>query len=268
MLAVLASLGLSLGAAGAAFQGGTLDLSWTSDDALSLRVEVDADLAVAAGASPTWVVTVDARRFADGIYSWQIHVSPTHQSIVVVPNDFLTVRRFGLDQLGVEVVTLEPGRRLELRIPRSGPLSELVAPGDALEVHALWVRQAPLVAVIVPAPASAGAGGAAEAGTPGMAPGETVYVQGTAIRGAFPLVDAGTGKPIEGAFARIALLRKGAGSADGLAAYQYQEPDAETGVLAYEIPTADLEPGAYELVVWVSPPGQAVRQSLEILASP
>jgi hypothetical protein len=101
-----------------------------------------------------------------------------------------------------------------------------------------------------------------------VVPGETTYVQGSAIRGAFPLVDADTGEPIEGAFARIALLRQDAGSADRLVAYQYQEPDADTGILTYEISTADLAPGTYELVVWVSPPGEAMRKSLEILALP
>jgi hypothetical protein len=62
--------------------------------------------------------------------------------------------------LRVEVVASDPGRSLSLRTPRFGPIPELVAPGDAIEVHALWLQQQPIVTASLTDDEPEGAGGA------------------------------------------------------------------------------------------------------------
>jgi hypothetical protein len=62
--------------------------------------------------------------------------SSTYASIVVIPNDYLATQRFTLEQLRVEVVASDPGRSLSLRIPQSGPIPELAAPG----VQSKWMH--------------------------------------------------------------------------------------------------------------------------------
>jgi hypothetical protein len=253
------------------FPGGTLDVTWSDDASLCVEIVLDAPPPQTEGTSLAWVLTVGALRFPDGVYSWQLHISPTYQSAIVIPNDFLLTRRFTLQQLGIVISAWEPGRVLAVRIPRSGVIPELVAPGDSLDVHALWIQEPPLVSVLVPASIVASGAGAAEdfAEPASYVPPETVYARGATISYAFPLVEENTGAPVEGGCARIALVQVKPGLADSLIAYLYAEPEPQTGLLSYTINTADLAPGQYELIVWVSPPGVTVRQTVEIVpASP
>ncbi len=267
LAAVIALVSCTAWAETAAFPGGTLDLTWLDETALSIRVVLD-ETALQTGSAPlTWVLTVSALRFEDSIHSWQLHISPTYASLVVVPNDFLGTQRFTLEQLHVEV-SESAGRVLSLLVPRSGPIPELVVPGDTIQVHALWIQQEPLVTAEVPEPATAGAGGGdadAASGSVSYVPPQTVYAQGVPIRHAFPLVNSETGAPADRGSARIALVRASKGLADELICYLYQEPDPVTGLVSYEFDTLGLVPGEYDLIVWVNPPGVTVRQRIEII---
>lgn len=250
--ALVAALGAAACAA-TQFPAGSLDVTWSDDGRLS--VEVALDVRPPSGASLMWVVTVNALRFAQGIHAWQLHLSPTHQSVVVVPNDFLVTQRFSFEQLGIRVGTHEPGLRLELSIPRAGAIADLVVPGDTLAVHALWLQQEPLASVAVPEPV---------ARIP-YVPTQTVYVRGTAIEHAFSLVDEATGSPVVAGSATIGLLRVVEGKADEIVRYIYREPDASTGLLTYEFDTTKLTPGRYALVLWVQPADVTVRHEVEIV---
>jgi hypothetical protein len=268
-LAVVGLLALFAAAAEAdttGFPGGTLDVLWADEATLSLRVVLDAPVAQTGSAALMWVVTVQASRFADGITSWQLHLSPTYASIVVIPNDFLTTQRFTLEQLRVEVAASDPGRFLSLRIPRSGPIPELVAPGDEIEVHALWIQQAPVVVVTVPwpevlPPSLAGSGGA----TSQMLPAQEAYAIGAVIRHQFAIVDPETGEPVPWGAATIALVRIREGQADEIIRYLYREPDPATGIVTYEFDTLNLAPGIYEIIVWATPTGLTVRHRLRLV---
>jgi hypothetical protein len=259
---ILAIVALTVTACGAwaestAFPGGTLDVSWADDATLSVEIVLDAAPASVGNTAPMWVLTVNARRFADGIHSWQLHLGPTHQSIVVVPNDFLVTQRFTFAQLRVEVAAFEPGKTMSLRIPRSGAIPNLIVPGDPLEVHALWIQQAPLALARVPEPSVASP----------YVPSETVYEQGTPIRHAFYLTDPATGAPPELGAATIALMRRRENAADEIVRYIYRALDPSTGLISYEFDTTNLPAGIYALVVWVNPPNVTVRQELEIVSS-
>lgn len=253
------------------FPSGTLSVFWVSDTVLSVSLSLDAPLPQTDGVSLMWVVTVNALRFADGIHSWQLHASPTHRSIVVIPNDFLVTRQFGLGQVGVEVATFEPGKALSLLIPRKGEIPELVVPGDTLEVHALWVQQEPLATVLVPEPIPAsGAGGetadpVAEATS--YVPAQTVYALGDTLAHSFPLAAPESDASAGPGSARVALVWVRAGLADELVRYLYVEPDPATGLVSYRLDTADLTTGDYDLIVWVNPPGITVRHRIELVSA-
>lgn len=249
------------------FPDGTLDLAWIGEG-LSIRAVLDNEVQTD-NPSPMWVVTLNARRFDDGVHSWQIHLSTSHQSLVMIPNDFLVAQRFSLQQVGVGIVAPPSASEVALLIPRTGVVPGLVAPGDLLEIHALWIRQKPLVAVRIPDVSEAGSGGQSVEKSTGASlyvPAGTVLVVGTPIRHTFILVDEETGQPIDGAYARIALVRITESLAEALVDYAYCEPSGETGLVTYEMETDGLEPGTYDLIVWVDPPGAAVRQRLELVS--
>ena len=242
---VVASSAVAL-ATTADFPGGTLDVSWVDDAMLSIGVALDAATPQTSSEPLVWVLTVNAFRFGDGIHSWQLHLSTTHASVVVIPNDFLVTQQFALGQLHIDASASEPGKVLSLLVPRTGPIPELIAPGDTVEVHALWIQQEPLATLEVPEPAPAGAGGGdadAASGSATCVPSQTVYAQGLPIRHAFALVNPETGAPVDRGSARIALVRVSEGAADELVSYLYLEPDPATGLVAYEFDTSNLVPG-------------------------
>jgi hypothetical protein len=80
---------------------------------------------------------------------------------------------------------------------------------------------------------------------------------------AFLFAQEDTGAPLDQMSARIALVRIGAETGDKLVGYLYCEPDPTTGRVAYGFDTAGLTPGAYDLIVWVDPPGATVRGRIE-----
>jgi hypothetical protein len=267
-LAAMCVLGsLAAGAETTSFPGGALDVLWADDAMLSLHVALDGPAPQTGSAVLMWVLTVHASRFADGIHSWQLHLSPTYASIVVIPNDYLATQRFTLEQLRIDVVASDPGRSLSLRIPRSGPIPELVAPGDAIEVHALWLQQQPIVTASLPdvEPESAGGGGS-EGGGGRLIPPQQVYTLGVTIRHEFVLMDSATGQPaLEGA-ALVGFVCVGGDGAGELVRYLYCAANPETGVVTYEIDTTGLAAGTYEIIVRATP-GTTERQRIELLAA-
>ncbi|MEW5825505.1 MAG: hypothetical protein AB1778_01630 [Candidatus Bipolaricaulota bacterium] len=261
----------AVGGTGAeAFSGGDLDIAWADETTLSLVVVLDGDMPV----DPTtamWVLTVIADRFADGVRAWQLHVSPTHESVVVIPNDFLTTRSFGPAQLGLEIAEHVPGRSISLRIPRRGAIPELVAPGDRLEVHALWVQQPPLVSAAVPefvagveTPSTDGAGGEVALLSTWPVPEIDVIVQGETLRHAFALLDPVTGDVVPWGAATIGLLRVREDEAPEILEYLYRMPDPATGRIEYAFETDKLEEGIYELIVWTSVSPDSVRRRIRV----
>ena len=154
------------------FEAGDVSLSWQEDTlvlSISFAAEPPAETAML-------VITVKADRFVDGVYAWQLHFGPAHRSIVAIPNDFLTVQLFAMADLGVTAVWSD-ACTCDVCVPCDGVISKLVAEGDSVEIHALWLQQAPIVAFHVPpqtenvqeqedVTATAGGGGEAES-TPG-----------------------------------------------------------------------------------------------------
>ena len=70
------------------FPGGTLDVAWADDAMLSICVALDAATPQTSSEPLVWVLTVNAFRFGDGIHSWQLHLSATYASVVVIPMTF------------------------------------------------------------------------------------------------------------------------------------------------------------------------------------
>jgi hypothetical protein len=269
VVGLLASLAAVAEAEMTGFPGGTLDILWADEATLVVHVVLDTPAPQTTSAALMWVVTVHAARFADGITSWQLHFSPTYASVVVIPNDFLATQRFTLEQLRVEVVASDPGRSLSLRIPRSGPIPALVVPGDAIEVHALWLQQQPIVTAFLPDVEPEGAGGGEpEGGRDRLIPIETVYILGATIRHEFVLMDPATKQPALDGAALVGFVRIGGDGADELVQYLYCEASPESGAVTYEIDTTGLAAGMYEIIVHTTP-GATERQRIELLdASP
>ena len=142
-VAALLLIGSIVGS-GVPFENGDAAFSW-EEETLVLSISFAAEPPVE---SAMLVVTVKADRFADGVYAWQLHYGPTHSSIVAIPNDFLTVQLFALEDLGVTAAWLDEST-CQVRIPRHGVISTLVAEGDSVEIHALWLQQAPIVVLSV-----------------------------------------------------------------------------------------------------------------------
>jgi len=131
------------------FDEGWLDCTWTLDSQyLEIRAGID-DSSIPSE-THMWVLTVHTHRFEDGVFAWQLHYSEDIDSVLVIPNDFLTARHFTTLQLGIEIEFHELGNELSLRIPSQGPLPRLVAEGDLIELHALWIQQQPLASMRIP----------------------------------------------------------------------------------------------------------------------
>ena len=257
-----------------------LSVEWEEGGVCVLSVALS-DASVGDG---VWVITLLADRYGDGIFAWQLHWSPEQANVIVLPNDFLTSRAFLLDQLGIET-EISSGQWM-LRIPRHGAIPELVAPGDTLRIHALWLQQEPLGSVVVPETSTAaveavGAGGTlpeepipesvpetesvssvAEPSTEPL-PTQSVYVIGEPIIHRFVPVDSETGETRIGDHATATLLRIFKDKPPDLQIYKTLQPDAD-GVLDLHIETADLSAGTYELYIWVSGEEHAHSMRLEL----
>ena len=247
-----------------AFDKGSAALRWLDGEVLELRIEM-AEAGDAADGL-TWVVTAVANRFADGIFAWQLHLSPQLESFLVIPNDFLTARNFSFAQLGIGVLQYEPGALLHIQIPRFGPIPELVSPGDRLDLHALWIAQAPLVSMVVPelSAGPAGAGAEADVDLSGSVsadplPATREFARGALIQNRFLLEEGFTG-------ASLTLARKREETGYEIVRVHWLRPDPDTGIVSYALDTLGLAIGSYELVITLTPVGPTCRSSIEISA--
>ena len=251
-------------------EGGSVEIGWEDVSVLVLRVLFDEPAGAIEG-TRTWVVTDLARRFVDGVFAWQLHFSETQENVLVIPNDFLMTRSFSFEELGVEIVTHEPGRELTIRIPRSTLIPNLVVPSDIIEVHALWKQMPPIVTLSVPTletlVAGAGGGGRSEdnASAPSAEPfpQRSAYTAGETIRHRFVSIDPETGVQDLWASAtceiilyeneRLIIMR------------HFTIPkDPETGVFELTIETAGFVAAVYDLCIWISTNGSAVHKQVEI----
>ena len=262
-----------------------MSVIWEEDGVCVLSVSVPEDSA----SDGVWVITLLADRYEDGIFAWQLHWSPEQANVVVLPNDFLTSRAFLLEQLGI--ATEISADRWNLRIPRHGAIPELIAPGDTLRVHALWLQQDPIGSIVVPevdlaAADPAGAGGvqppeplseqpdapvtepetADEVPSNAPLPAQSIYAIGEPITHRFIPVDPETGIPRIGAHATATLMQVFKDKPPDLQIYKILQPDAD-GVLDLRIETANLAAGTYELYVWISGEEHAHSMRLELMLS-
>jgi len=247
------------------FHEGSADCGWDGEGFLiAVRLNTPYDQA------GTWVLTLIADRFADGIFAWQLHSSASFESVLVIPNDFLTIRNFLPEALGIGITRSEQVGTFGIRIPKEGPLPNLVAPGDEIRIHALWIKSAPLVGFTVPesGEAPAGGGGSAESkpGTDPLPAGD-VFTRGEMIENSFVLIDPETGEPRMYVAASYSLLRMREGEADEFLRFAQIEQDPETGVFSYEIDTTRLTPGKYRLIVAVGTKDERYEKTLEIVDS-
>jgi len=240
------------------FDGGWLDCTWSLDSQY-LTIQAGIDDSSTPVETYMWVLTVYSHRFEDGVFAWQLHYSEDVDSILVLPNDFLTARHFTTLQLGIEIKSNEPGSDLSLRIPSQGPLPRLVAAGDLIELHALWIQQPPLVAMHVPAPevlAKQQAGGGAsisesESGKISSSPLPTRYryEQGEPISHQFILEESPESDEIQRIVLSYTLMRVHEGRADEFARFAHVPFDIETETYSYRIDTTGLMPGIYRLII-------------------
>ncbi|RLE37747.1 hypothetical protein DRJ12_02415, partial [Candidatus Acetothermia bacterium] len=218
----------------------------------------------------TWVVTLIADRFADGIFAWQLHSSGSFESVLVIPNDFLTIRNFLPEALGIGITRSEQAGTFEVRIPKEEPVPNLVTPGDKIRIHALWIKSAPLVGFTVPesgeAPAGGGGSAESEPGTDPLPAGD-VFTRGEMIENSFVLIDPETGESRMYVAASYSLLRIWEGKADEFLRFAQIAQDPETGVLSYEIDTTRLSAGKYRLIISIGRGDERYEKTLEIIDS-
>lgn len=256
--------------------GADIHCAWLDQESLELHIGLA--LPAETPESPMWVLTVAADRFSDGIYAWQLHLSEQFESVLIIPNDFLTARNFSLSQVGIEVVEHVPGAFLRLRIPRYDVIAELIAPGDRVDVHALWMQQTPIVSFAVPAPgdgtvATSIAGGGATVDEPephgepstSPLPDRDEYRRGEPIVWRFVLLDGESGDPMLRVGASFTLARAQEKGPYEIVLLRWIQQDPETGILEYEIGTASLDAGTYELIVATMLSAEAYRMQVRIL---
>ncbi|MCK5828478.1 hypothetical protein KAH43_08150, partial [Candidatus Bipolaricaulota bacterium] len=197
-----------------------------------------------------------SHRFEDGIFAWQIHYSETVNSVLVLPSDFLTARHFTTEQLGIEAELSASGHELVLRVPILGAIPHLIAGGDLIELHALWIQQAPLTTIMLSSPGGAvlpAGGGSAlpEQGsdpvTMTLFPDVDHYVQGQSILHSFILASG----PESGEAPRIVLsytlMRLRDDQTSEFVRFAPVSYDVDTHTYSYTIETDTLEPGHYSL---------------------
>jgi len=284
---------------------GSLSMGWEPTGFLS----IDVTLSDESASSPeegvaTWVLTGHAHRFGDDLYAWQIHLSQEFENFMVIPNDFLAAGAFLLTEAGVRAESDATAGTLHIEIPETAFARSLVAAGDVVDVHAIWVQVEPLFSVTVPdadiaaaeptsvtasdqAIASGGEpAGAGAAYAPGEEltegseqpqatpvtdqvihewfPAQTVYVRGETIEHRFVLLDPESDEPARWATATINLLRLQDQGPSQIVLFESLIGDPYTGVFAYRIDTSSLAPGNYELIIWASAGGESRRAVIRI----
>ena len=276
-LIVLVLVCLSAHAESTGSDHGSLNMTW-SDDQQHLDVQV-ATIAPASGAeSHVWILTVYGHRFADGIFAFQIHYSAAMDSVLVLPNDFLTARNFTTEQLGIETELSDDGSQLSLRLPILGAIPRLIAEGDLVEVHALWVQQEPLLSAYVPAPGVSAAllpaGGGATVPGSSIKPTSTSplpdprsFVQGQSIDHQFSLGDVtALGDGLQRIVLSYTLMRLHDDRTSDFVRFAHIAYDFDTSLYSYSIDTANLAPGRYSLIIGSSNSSVSTRAELEITA--
>ncbi|MBN1858955.1 hypothetical protein JW848_07100 [Candidatus Bipolaricaulota bacterium] len=273
---------------------GSLSIGWAAAGFLSVDIRLSEDVPQPEEAmTATWVITEHAHRFADDIYAWQIHFSQEFDNFMIVPNDFLATRAFTLVDVGIVADADHIGTDLHVEIPEVAFSRPLVAIGDVLDIHAIWVQLEPLFTVAIPEKGPVAESGEQPVGVGGAVvgaegedsaigveypiPGEpelgydwlptqTVFAQGEAIEHRFILLDPGTGEPAEWASATINLLRIPEEGPRQIVLFEVMTGDPSTGVFEYRIDASALNPGNYELIIWTSAEPVSRRLRIEITA--
>ncbi len=256
------------------FDGGWLDCTW-SVDSQYLTIQAGIDDSSTPAETYMWVLTVYSHRFEDGLFAWQIHYSEDIDSVLVLPNDFLTARHFTTEHLGIEAELAVSGTELNLRLPILGAIPRLVVAGDLIELHALWIQQEPLISMRVPAPENLAilqmGGGASIPGSEN----ETVstsplpevdrFEQGQPISHQFVL----QGQPAPEVLQRIVLsytlMRIHETQANEFVRFAHISYDFATDIYSYTIDTSRLEPGWYSLLIGSSNSELSYRTELAII---
>ena len=273
---------------------GRLSIDWTPAGFLSLEIRLSENVPQPQeGATATWVITEHAHRFADDLYAWQIHFSEGFGNFMIIPNDFLATSAFALVDVGILADTDYIWTELHVGIPEVAFSRSLVATGDVLDIHAIWVQLEPLFTVAIPEKEAVAEGGEQPAGGGGAVvgveqedsgsdveyatpdelelgydwlPTQTVYPHGEAIEHRFILLDPGTGEPAEWASATINLLRIPEEGPRQIILFEVMTGDPNTGVFEYRIDASALSPGSYELIIWTSAEPVSRRLRIEITA--
>jgi hypothetical protein len=271
------------------FDDGLLRIEWSADGQY-VTIETRSDIPTDEDRAHVWILTVYGHRFTDGIFAWQIHYSEDIDSVLVLPNDFLTARNFTTEQLGITAELSETGDRLSLRVPLLGTIPNLIVVGDLIEVHALWVQQEPLLSTTLSAPETSAilpsdgdtsvhsdmeidlpvGGGAAIADSDmgftssDLIPNGDHFIQGTPISHQFALQATADGLP------RIVLsytlMRLHTDGPRELTRFAHVPYDFDTGLYSYSIDTTTLKPGSYVLLLNSSDSSLAAQLKLEIIA--
>ncbi len=256
------------------FNGGWLDCTWSLDSHY-LMIQAGIDDSSIPADTYMWVLTVYSHRFEDGLFAWQIHYSEDIDSVLVLPNDFLTARHFTTLQLGIEVELAVSGTELRLRLPIHGTIPRLIVAGDLIELHALWIQQESLISMRVPAPENLAViqmgGGASipasESETISTSPLPEVdrFEQGQPISHQFTL----QGTPAPDVLQRIVLsytlMRLHENQASEFVRFAHISYDFDTNIYSYTIDTSRLEPGRYSLLIGSSNSELSYRMELEII---
>jgi len=256
------------------FDGGTLRCQWTPDSQ-TLIIEATVDAFPQPNALPVWVLTVSCNRFDDGIFAWQIHYSEAIDSVLVLPNDFLTARHFAIGQLGIEaqLTSTASGPEIRLQIPSLGIIPNLASPGDRIDLHALWVQQSPLATITVPTLSEvlaeqAGGGASLPAAadpvtTSSPLPELSTYSLNQPIAHRFILEQEtdGSDQPERIVFS-YTLMRLHDAQAAEFVRFAHIAYDIDSHIYSYVIDTSKLTPGSYSLLI--GSPGSDVTYQMEL----
>jgi len=229
----------------------TIECIWDEAEGLDLNVWVDP----AIDEDAMWVLTVLCTRFEDGLFAWQLHVSSTLDSLLVLPNDFLTARHFTTAQLGITVHADVFQGHLALHVPIDTPIPRLIAPGDVIELHALWIQQAPIAVIpVVTNDVSLAAASVAGSGG-GLLPPDSFLPAMRSFAQGEPLVHHFVPdlQPLRPPFDRLVLsytlMRLPDDLPPQLVRFSPIAYDEATGSYRYEIDTTMLAPGRYRLII-------------------
>lgn len=260
------------------FDNGGVSIHWSTDGQF-VTILSTTDVAPAEGESHVWILTVYSHRFSDGLFAWQLHYSEGMDSVLVLPNDFLTARHFTTEQLGIEATLSDTGDRLSLRVPTQGTIPNLITAGDQIEIHALWIQQPSLVSLTIPIPGalatalpSGGAGGAVdnqdlenspspaidavsdpdsdvESLSTSLVPDTTSYVQGEPLAHCFAPAKQLSSDGPNRIVLSYTLFRLHDDQATEFVRFAPVSYDFDTGTYAYTINTDNLKPGHYRLLI-------------------